>query len=114
MTNISGEFEIELKGTTRKMKATFAVIEKLENSVFLNSSVTEKFFEAFNGKVRFSNMVDVFHVGLAATHDTRLSREEVAEAILDGGGVTAYLATYIQFLQYFIDGGKPKEKSNPL
>lgn len=114
MSNFKGEFEIELKGTKRKMKATFEVIDKLESTTFADSSVTRVFFNAAAGNVKFNVLTDVIYLGLCGAKDTRLSRDEVGQAIIEGGGLNHYLPIYIAFLQHFMDGGRKADKSNPL
>jgi hypothetical protein len=114
MKNISGEFEIQLAGTKRKLKANFIVIEKLESAIWVNSSVTRKFLEAFQGNLKFNDLCSVIYLGLCAASDTRLNADQVGQALIEGGGVNAYLPTYIKFLQHFIDGGKQAENQNPL
>lgn len=103
VTNISGEFHIELAGKKRTLKANFGCIEALETQI-LQKGIFETLTDAMQNKGRFSDIVAVIHVGLVANKDTRLSRAEVGQAILDGGLVN-FMETYIEFLTYCITGG---------
>ena len=103
ITNISGEFEIELKGKKHTMKANFACIESLETKI-LNKGIFETLTEAMQNKGKFSDIVSVIQAGLAANKDTRLTRTEIGDAIMQAG-LIQYMEVYIEFLTYCITGG---------
>lgn len=103
VSNISGEFKIELAGQERTMKANFACIEALETQI-LNKGIFETLTEAMQNKGKFTDITAVIHAGLAANKDTRLNRQEVGQALLEGG-LVKYMEVYIEFLTYCITGG---------
>lgn len=103
ITNISGEFQIDLAGQKRTLKANFGCIEALETQI-LQKGIFETLTDAMQNKGRFYDIAAVIHAGLVANKDTRLTRAEVGQAILEGGLVN-YMETYIEFLTYCITGG---------
>lgn len=103
VSNISGEFKINLAGQDRVMKANFACIEALETQI-LNKGIFEALTDAIQNRGRFSDIAAVIHAGLVANKDTRLTRQEVGQALLEGG-LVKYMEVYIEFLTYCVTGG---------
>lgn len=103
-TNIRGEFNIELAGQMRTIKVNFDAIERLEGGLF-SKPIVEKLYEAAQGRVAFRDVVTLIDVGLQAAKDTRLSRNQIGEAVL-GAGMANYIKTYIDYLTYCINGGQ--------
>jgi len=105
ITNIPGEFKITLAGKEKTIKATFGAVEKLENDLF-KRTIFEVLNDALSGKVTFNNVVSVIQVGLeSARNDTRLSRQEIGEAVF-ADGLTAFIPPFIEYLTYCLTGGK--------
>ena len=103
-TNIRGEFSIELDGQARTLKANFDAIERLEGGLF-NKPIVEKLYEAGQGRVAFRDVVTLIDIGLQANKDTRLSRNQIGEAVLKAG-MANYIKVYIEYLTYCINGGQ--------
>lgn len=103
VSNISGEFKINIAGQDRVMKANFACIEALETQI-LHKGMFETLTDAIQNRAKFTDIAAVIHAGLAANKDTRLSRQEVGQALLEGG-LVKYMEVYIEFLTYCITGG---------
>lgn len=104
MSNIRGEFTIKLAGQERTLKANFGCIERLE-TVILKRGLFDALTEALRGTPKFSDVVSVIHEGLVASKDTRLSRHEVGEAIVNEGLIN-FAEIYVEFLTYCVTGGQ--------
>ena len=108
ITNIRGVFKLSLGGTEREIKATFDAIEKLENDLF-KRPVVSVLQSAIAGSVSFRDVVSLIQAGLEAKNDTRLSRKEIGEFILDDG-LAAFIPVFIEYLTYCLTGGKEQKK----
>jgi len=109
MKNIEGIFTVELEDDERKLKATFGAIEKIEENIKPIMSLLQ---DALSYQVKFTDMVKVFHIGLAAYGDTRLKKEQIGDAILKSG-MASFIPVYVEYLTYCVTGGK-EGKENPL
>ena len=108
MRNINGEFKVILGGKERTLKATFGAIEKLEGGM-LPKSIMETLQSVMAGKVTFNDVVSVFMVGIEAfNNDTRMTRQQVGEAIF-ADGLVHHAKTYMEYLTYCITGGKESD-----
>lgn len=107
--NISGTFKINLLGQDRDLKATFGAIEKLEEN---GLSILKRLYDASTIAPKFVDVVDVIWYGLAGNRDTRLTREQIGEAIL-AEGLDKFAPVYIKFLTYCVTGDKTGSE-NPL
>ena len=106
-TNIRGEFKFNLAGQDRMMRANFDCIERLETTI-LPKGIFVTLQEAMQNKGKFTDIVNVLHAGMVSAKDTRMTRSEVGQAILEEG-VVNHIAIYIEFLTYCITGGKKSE-----
>jgi hypothetical protein len=102
--NIKGEFTINLAGQDRVMRASFDAVEMLEGNG-LKRPILEALADGINGKWAISDMATVFYAGFVANKDTRLTRADVGNALLDEGP-SKFFPLYLEFLTYFITGGK--------
>lgn len=107
--NISGSFKINIAGQDRQLKATFGAIEKLEEQ---GIPVLKRLYDASSVAPRFVDVVDVIWYGLAGNKDTRLTREQIGEAVLSEG-LDKFAPVYIKFLTYCVTGDKTTSE-NPL
>jgi len=107
--NISGVFAINLLGQDRQLKATFGAIERLEES---GVPILKRLYDATSIAPRFVDIVDVIWYGLAGNKDTRLTRDQIGEAVL-AEGLDKFAPVYIKFLTYCITGEKSGVE-NPL
>lgn len=109
MQNIQGIFTIDLADDERRMKATFGAIEKIETNI---KPIMALLQDAMTYNTKFTDMVGVIHIGLAASGDTRLKRDEIGEAVLNQG-MASFMTPYVEFLTYCVTGGK-EGKEDPL
>ena len=111
MTNIRGEFRFQLAGQERVMKANFDCIERLE-TVILHKGIFETLQDAMQNKAKFTEIVNIIHAGMSAAKDTRLTRAEVGQAIMEEG-VVNFVGPCIEFLTYCLTGGKKGDDNAP-
>ncbi len=112
MNNISGEFKIKLLGQERVMKANFQAAEKLEKEV-LKREISYVVLQASSYRISVTDIIDVIYVGLAANKDTRLKRDEIGEAVI-AEGAAGFAPVVIEYLKYFLTGGKEQVNSDPF
>lgn len=99
---IDGKFTIELDGQQREMVANFGFIEMVEQSV-IKKPIIQLLDEAINGRFHVTDMVSVFHLGLKAARDTRLTRDVIGNEVVKRGSAN-FMQTYIEMLTYAITG----------
>ncbi len=112
MENISGEFKVQLLGQERVMKANFKAAEKLEKEV-LKREIAYVVLQASGYRIAATDIVDVIYVGLAANNDTRLKRDEIGEAVIKEGAAN-FAPIVIEYLKYFLTGGKEQAATDPF
>jgi hypothetical protein len=111
ISNIRGEFKIELAGKERAMRATFEAIERLEGGL-LRKTIVETLSDMGRGIVRVGELASVIHTGLACNKDTRLTRSEIGEELVRDG-IAKHLPTVINYLSYLITGGQEAKGGEP-
>ena len=111
MQNIKGEFFIELLGQRRAIRATFGAAERLEGAGGLsNRSIIATLNNMLTANVRIGDLIAIVEAGLeAARNDTRFTREQIGEHIVDAG-IQSVLPSLIEYLTYFITGGNQQKK----
>lgn len=102
MANLHGIFHLELAGQQRELKCNFSVVERLERQVF-KRPIMEVLNSSINGAINITEIVDTIYVGLEANKDTRLSRDEIGQEVMQKGAVN-FVEWYLQFLTYAITG----------
>lgn len=110
---INGEFTLDLAGKERVLKCNFRAIEALETRE-LKKGMIKTLAEISNGDIYFTDVVKIIYVGLAASKDTRLSEQEIGEAVLSEGKFGEAVKVCVEFLTYAITGGKGVESQSPL
>lgn len=103
MKNIRGEFIIDFGNGERTMKASFDAVEMIEAKT--GKSVIELLNKAAAMSFSIGDIATVFHCGLAANKDTRMTRKEIGQAITEKG-VAKYTELYATFLANFVNGGE--------
>lgn len=104
MENIRGEFKIQLAGQERTLKASFGAIETLETRL-LKRGIMQALSEGMANQGTFTDIVAVIHTGLVAAKDTRMSMQEVGDAIMQAGLIN-FIEVYVEYLTYCITGGQ--------
>lgn len=104
MRNISGTFEIELLGKKRDVKCTFGAVEALEGAI-IKRPLISLLNDALVGNIFFLHVLEVVIQGLKANGDTRFTREEIGQEMLDKG-LDTFIPFFIEFLTYASVGSK--------
>lgn len=105
MNNISGIFEVELFGRVIEAKATFETLERLEGRVF-KRPIVDVLTEAIQGRAAHLDMVATVCEGLRGNGDTRYTREQIGQEMLEKG-FYKFAKFHISLLTYLVSG---KEK----
>jgi len=103
--NIPGEFTLKIAGQERTIKCSFGVIEELETRS-LGRPVGEVLMDYLNSKFSPSTTAIIIHAGLKGAKDTRMTKAQVGDALLEQGMADAH-AIAMQFMTYACTGGKP-------
>lgn len=105
LSNIRGEFKVQLAGQERTLKASFDAVEQLESGG-LSKNIVLTLNDAAVGNVSMRDMTSLFAIGMKAAGDTRLSRQEIGQAIFEAG-FSNFIPVFVDYLVYCITGGKP-------
>ncbi len=95
------EVVIKLAGQDRVMRATFAAIRGIEND--LRTNIVPLLGRFANGDIGMHQTAVVIYNGLKGYEDTRLSVEQIGDAILDTG-LNEVMVPVIEFLKVALDG----------
>jgi hypothetical protein len=111
MTDIlRNEVEIELAGATRTMRATFAAIRNIESA--LGKSMMAVIGSiGNNGDLSYTDAATIIFHGLRGNGDTRLTLDQVGEAIVEMG-MAKISVPVVNFVSQALSGvsvGKPAE-----
>jgi hypothetical protein len=100
--NIQGIFRVFLEGKDRDVKITFGVVEDLE-SFYFKRPLVQVLNDSVNGKIFLKDVVNLIYCGLHANQDTRFSREQIGEYVLEQGLIN-YKEFFETCLTYSVSG----------
>lgn len=109
---MNGMFSITLDDKQYEMLASFGFVEMVEQTV-IKKPVIQLLDEALNGRFHITDMVAVFHIGMKANKDTRLTRDQIGNEIVKVGSAK-FMQTYIEILTCSITGQAELKPSDDL
>ncbi len=104
MHNISGTFELELGGKKRDLKCNFGAVEALEGAI-IKRPLIALLNDALTGNIFFLHVLETVIQGLKSNGDTRMTREEIGQEMLEKG-LDTFIPFFIEFLTYASVGSK--------
>lgn len=110
MTNpMRNEVSITLAGEERTMRATFTAIAAVEKA--LGRSMVAIINKVAGGDLGVTEAATIVYHGLRGNEDTRLSYEQVGEAVVEAGlgNVSAAVVGFVSIALSGVEVGKPKE-----
>ncbi|CUW85716.1 GTA-gp10 family protein [Rhizobium pusense] len=110
---LRNEIEITLAGEKRIMRASFSAILAIEKA--LGKSMTAIINQVAAGDISITDSALIIYHGLVGNKDTRLSFEQVGDAILEAG-MGAVSIPVVEFVSRSLNGvtvGKPEGAAAP-
>jgi hypothetical protein len=106
---LRNEVSITLAGEERIMRATFTAIVAIEKA--LGKSMTAIINQVAAGDISITDSALIVYHGLRGNQDTRMSFEQVGEALVEAG-MAAVSLPVVEFVSRSLSGvsvGKPEE-----
>lgn len=98
---LRNEVEIELAGEPRVMRATFSAIRAIEKDT--GKGIVGIIQEAAGGRLSVTDIATIIYRGLGGNGDTRLTYEQVGDAVV-ANGIEKPSVAAVEFLMQALNG----------